>query len=66
MVIKDNTVLRMGRTTDKTTYGQVQIPKTDYAKMLMHAKHTGLGSFSKWAYAVLIREMKKPVHIPLP
>jgi hypothetical protein len=44
-------------------HAQVLMKKMDYAKAEKHAAKCGFPSLSSWANAVLLREMKKPVHI---
>ncbi|MCF7847505.1 MAG: hypothetical protein K9M45_01545 [Kiritimatiellales bacterium] len=49
--------------SDGKKYAQVLVKKDDYEKLEDHAKSCGFPSFSSWAGAVLLRELKEPKHI---
>lgn len=53
----------MGRISNQKKYAQVLMTHEEHDQMKAHAKDCDLPNFSSWAYVVLIRELRRPVHV---
>lgn len=53
----------MGRISKEKKYAQVLMTHDEHKEMKARAFDCDMPNFSSWAYAVLIRELRRPVHV---